>query len=695
MTVKVFTDNPSSWRMLATCIAALSMCGMLAAVQIDVSSVEWNYRVSDGKVTLGDGSGNPAIPTSTAGDLVIPETIDGYPVVTIGEYAFANCSLLTSVTIPSSVELIDAHAFSDCGSLTSVQWNEGSLRTLKNHAFSGCTALADVAMPNGVTEMGNNIFLHCHSLTNAVIPTSVTNIGQYAFSYCNHLESLTLPFIGSQRGNNRTDEAVFGHIFGLRAYEGLTNVIQTYDSSLTITRYIPVSLKRIVISDEELIAKGAFDNCTMIAEIVINDGVTIIDEWAFNACALTEMTIPNSVTSIGYGILGRCGRLKKLRLPFIGSQRGIKDSPEALFGRIFGNPSSFPEYMPLIQHYDPADKTKTTTRKVPKTLNSVEITDETLVPYGAFENCSNLTSVVIGNSVTNIAKGAFAGCGGLESMAIPFTGKSRDAAQWANGDCECAFGYIFGTDSYVGSVTTRATVGDHSVPYQVPFKLANVTLTGSEQLRNYAFCYCAMLTNVTLSADIKTIGHKAFHNCIGLKHVEIPDSVNSLGPNAFRGSGLECVRVPLSVTDMTETEGWNFADCASLHLAYIPQRFKGRLPESTFANCAADLQVIYYDENMRFFDETLRTEDNSSTNIVAVCTNDCRVTFEWKCSCEPVIKGHVYDYLSFSIDGVQQSYICGETGWTTNMFTVTGDGEHVFTWTYQKDDEGAEGEDCG
>jgi len=169
-------------------------------------------------------------------------------------------------------------------------------------------------------------------------------------------------------------------------------------------------------------------------------------------------------------------------------------------------------------------------------------------------------------------------------------------------------------------------------------------------------------TNVTLNTGLKAIGHKAFHNCKGLKQIEIPSSVISFGPNAFRGSGLECVRVPLSVTDMTESEGWNFADCTSLRLAYIPRRFKGRLLESVFQNCAPDLQIIYYDETMKFFDETLVTDDSSSINLVAVCTNDCRVSFKWKCSCEPMIKGKPYDYLSFEIDGVRQDFICGVGG---------------------------------
>ena len=97
---------------------------------------------------------------------------------------------------------------------------------------------------------------------------------------------------------------------------------------------------------------------------------------------------------------------------------------------------------------------------------------------------------------------------------------------------------------------------------------------------------------------------------------------------------------------------------------------------------------------MKFFDETLTTEDNSSTNLVAVCTNSCRVSFQWKCSCEPIRKGKVYDYLDFEIDGVRQDLICGETDWQEKSYEVLGDGEHIFRWTYRKDEEDSAGEDC-
>jgi hypothetical protein len=78
-----------------------------------------------------------------------------------------------------------------------------------------------------------------------------------------------------------------------------------------------------------------------------------------------------------------------------------------------------------------------------------------------------------------------------------------------------------------------------------------------------------------------------------------------------------------------------------------------------------------------------------------VVTNATSVSFDWKCSCEELPKkGEPYDHLEFSIDGTRVAYIGGETDWTNMTFEVDGQGEHVFRWTYSKDESDAEGEDC-
>ena len=337
-----------------------------SSVYAHVDNISWTYAVSDDKVILGGGSASiPAIPTSTAGDLIIPETIDGYPVVAIGDYAFANCSLLTSVTIPSSVEVVGARAFSGCGNLTSVHLSEGSLRTLKNHAFCECTALTDVVIPNGVADIGTDIFVHCHSLTNAVIPMSVTNIEQYAFSYCNHLQELTLPFIGSGRGNQGTADSVFGHIFGLKQYDGLVKVTQDNGAGTALLRFIPNSLKRVYITDETVVPHAAFENCSNLTSVVIG----------------------NSVTNIAKGAFSGCGGLERITLPFIGSERGNHDTDDSVFGYVFGA-DSYNGSLLTIQHYTGPSPSPTVTNYLPSALKSVTITDETRVGYGAFYQCA-------------------------------------------------------------------------------------------------------------------------------------------------------------------------------------------------------------------------------------------------------------------------------------------------------------------
>ncbi len=112
------------------------------------------YKLENGTLTI---TGCDPKPT---GDLIIPDTIDGFPVTSIGNYAFWYCTDLTRVTIPDSVTSIGTFAFEGCASLTSV------------------------TLPNSVTSIGKGAFVRCKILTSIDIPDSVTSIGKYAFDGC-------------------------------------------------------------------------------------------------------------------------------------------------------------------------------------------------------------------------------------------------------------------------------------------------------------------------------------------------------------------------------------------------------------------------------------------------------------------------------------------------------------------------------
>ena len=98
------------------------------------------------------------------GEIVIPESVEHegatYSVTSIGEYAFYNCSGLTSVTIPNSV------------------------MSIENYTFRGCSGLTSITIPNSVTSIGYEAFAYCTGLTSVTIPNSVTSIEDGAFDGC-------------------------------------------------------------------------------------------------------------------------------------------------------------------------------------------------------------------------------------------------------------------------------------------------------------------------------------------------------------------------------------------------------------------------------------------------------------------------------------------------------------------------------
>ena len=145
----------------------------------------WTYTVANNQATITGYTG-------AGGAVVIPSTLNSYPVVSIGGGAFADCRSLTSITIPNSVTSIGEYAFAYDPSLTNVTI-PNSVTSIGSYAFSVCNGLISITIPNSVMSIGNGAFEYCPNLGAVVISNGVTNIGSYAFRYCSIMASIVIP----------------------------------------------------------------------------------------------------------------------------------------------------------------------------------------------------------------------------------------------------------------------------------------------------------------------------------------------------------------------------------------------------------------------------------------------------------------------------------------------------------------------
>lgn len=246
-------------------------------------------------------------------DITIPTDFGRFPVTAIGDDAFRGCSALKKVTIPQSVTSIGDSAFAGCHNLDSVTINDAAT-SIGNRAFTECPLTTTLSLGKKITTIGDEAFYDCRGLTSVTIPPSVTSIGKKAFLQCIHLK--TLSFGENIKTNIETigDDA-FYYCIELESVTIPQSVTSIGNDAFGQCH----DLQSLTIKDAATsIGHRAFLGCTSLETISLGENIKTIGYHAFNSCTsinLTNVTIPENVTTIRPGTFDYCTHLEYIMLP--------------------------------------------------------------------------------------------------------------------------------------------------------------------------------------------------------------------------------------------------------------------------------------------------------------------------------------------------------------------------------------------
>lgn len=550
----------------------------------------FTYTVSNEEVYISKYEG-------TATDLVIPSTIEGYPVVQLGN-VFLSGTSVEKVTIPNTVRAGDVRYYPSVQSPASGR-NSGP--------FTGCATLTEVIFEDGMEVIPPYICYRIENLKSISIPSSVTRIEQFAFAYCGNMETVKLPDELTYLGPG----AFYGTTINELTIPKGTEHSTIYSNNINYYALTKAVIKNLSFADGTTYIPSRFCYMSYVENVSIPDTVTEIGDGAFRSCSIAEISLPdsikrigaeafyycynlkkcelgNGVTEVGTNAFYRCGMLTELNLPSTVTTLGDYIIRETAI-REFTVPKSVTTCSTngSLTRCSTLEKVifEDGIKEIPAyicrdtSIASVEIpASVTKVGAYAFYNCQQLELTELTNQIQEIGSGAFERCFSITEFKLPSSLETMGANIFSNTPIEIII---------------------------VPKKVKNIMLEGT----NGPFSGCTTLRHVTLQYGTLAIPEYMFYGST-IKTVTIPDSVVSIGKCAFQGSGLTNITIPDSVVFIGEC---TFQDTA-LKNVILPDSLK-KIGDSAFWNCT-QLESAELSSNLTIIPHCLFYKCSSLKSIV-------------------------------------------------------------------------------